>query len=128
MKSALLFFLIASGVILFLANFSLGIFEDVFFSPKLIEAPGNVFRQRTTVDFPLREIVQEVFTPPPLRAPAEELPSTLTKSGVFQWTNIHRGENALPPLRQSALLDAIAALKVQDMFDNQYFAHVSPAG
>lgn len=73
---------------------------------------------------------KEVVAPPPLRAQAqqEQSSSTLTKSGILLWTNTHRIANNLLPLQQSSRLDQAAQLKLQDMFQNQYFAHVSPAG
>ncbi|MDR3582323.1 MAG: CAP domain-containing protein [Candidatus Pacebacteria bacterium] len=52
--------------------------------------------------------------------------STLTIAGVIANTNAQRAENGnMPPLTESKTLDAIATLRLDDMFQNQYFAHVN---
>ncbi|MEK9179849.1 MAG: CAP domain-containing protein [Patescibacteria group bacterium] len=73
----------------------------------------------------------EVVTPPPLRSPTLEIPKAsteLTVAGTFNWTNAQRIENGLPVLKEDTTLDAIAELRIKDMFEKQYFAHVSPTG
>ncbi len=53
----------------------------------------------------------------------------LTIQGVLNWTNQARRDNgASPLLRASSVLNEVAAKRLQDMFDKQYFAHVSPTG
>lgn len=52
----------------------------------------------------------------------------LTVGGVFAWTNIQRANNGLPPLLLDETLSVGAEIKVDDMFTNQYFEHVSPSG
>lgn len=47
---------------------------------------------------------------------------------IIALTNDLRNSLALKPLTENAKLDAAAAKKVEDMFINQYFAHVSPRG
>lgn len=70
---------------------------------------------------PLKE-----FTP---ALKATQKSSTLTRAGVIADTNTERAQNGgLPPLAESQALDAIASLRLDDMFENQYFAHVSPTG
>lgn len=72
----------------------------------------------------------EIFTPPPLisSAPKKQNPA-LTDSGVIYWTNWQRGQNGgLLALKENAKLDQAAALKLKDMFDKQYFEHVSLSG
>ena len=65
-------------------------------------------------------------------AKATQKNSTLTVAGVIDDTNAQRAENNedgnLQPLAESKTLDAIATLRLDDMFENQYFAHVSPTG
>lgn len=85
-------------------------------------------REKITVDFSIKEIEKKVLTPGPFRAPRESPQSFLTRAGVIQWTNVHRKENRLPLLSENLKLNAAAALKLQDMFEKQYFAHVSPSG
>lgn len=130
MKGALLFFIVVAGIILFAANFSLGIFDDLFSGGEQQEngIMGEVLQEQTTMDLTLQEVEQEVSAPPPLRASEEQQPSTLSKNGVLVWTNLHRADAALSPLSSSTLLDSIAQAKLADMFENQYFAHVSPTG
>jgi uncharacterized protein YkwD len=55
-------------------------------------------------------------------------PGTLLSSEVAVWTNTYRAENNLKPLARNEKLDAAAIIKVHDMFDRQYFEHVSPTG
>lgn len=52
----------------------------------------------------------------------------LTRAGVVADTNEQRQQNNLPALKENATLDAIATLRLDDMFEHQYFAHVSPTG
>ena len=71
---------------------------------------------------------QHIATPEPLRGPMEARDVVLTRLGVIEHTNAQRTENGLSTLEESQALSASAALKVQDMFENQYFAHDSPSG
>lgn len=60
-------------------------------------------------------------------AKASQKNTTLTVAGVIAATNKQRVENGnLPALTESKTLDAIATLRLDDMFEDQYFAHVSP--
>jgi TusA-related sulfurtransferase len=53
----------------------------------------------------------------------------LTKAGVLKWTNIQRNETeSLPALSQNSKLDEIAMERLNDMFEKQYFEHISPSG
>ena len=59
----------------------------------------------------------------------EPQPSALlTELGVLLWTNIERVNYGVSPLVKNSLLDAVAEEKLNDMFENQYFAHESPSG
>ena len=75
-----------------------------------------------------QEIEKQISTPPPLRAEKEDLSAYLTRSKVIYWTNFQREEFGLPPLKENIKLNAAAAIKVEDMFQNQYFTHISPSG
>ena len=79
-------------------------------------------------DFFVKEVEKQVSTPPPLRAKEEVPESYLTRAGVIQWTNSQREKYGLPPLVENPRLNVSAELKVEDMFENQYFAHFSPSG
>ena len=59
----------------------------------------------------------------------ESLPSAvLTELGVLVWTNFQRISIGVKPLAKSPLLDEVANAKLNDMFENQYFAHEAPNG
>ncbi len=47
---------------------------------------------------------------------------------VWRLTNSQRNEHDLPSLSRSDLLDQLAGLKAEDMFQRQYFDHDSPDG
>lgn len=77
----------------------------------------------------ISETAKEVSAPPPLRAKEESPTANLTRDGVLAWTNAARRDNgALGALTPNAELDAAAEAKLKDMFDKQYFEHVSPSG
>lgn len=74
-----------------------------------------------------------VVTPGPLRSATDFLgvtkPNTLSASTVIVLTNKERAQNGnLPELKENKTLDATAAIKLQDMFAQQYFEHISPKG
>ncbi|MFA5133489.1 MAG: CAP domain-containing protein [Patescibacteria group bacterium] len=52
----------------------------------------------------------------------------LSISGVLSWTNAARQKNDLDALIINSQLNDAAAGKLQDMFDKQYFEHISPSG
>jgi len=56
------------------------------------------------------------------------LQEALTSAEVLRLTNVARAENGIHELRESFLLNAIAAERAKDMFEKQYFDHVSPTG
>lgn len=71
-----------------------------------------------------------IFTPPPLKIskPSGTTNAMLSVSGVVAFTNSFRTANGAPPLDQNTMLTFAATMKLNDMFDNQYFDHVSPSG
>ncbi|MCK9345212.1 MAG: CAP domain-containing protein [Candidatus Pacebacteria bacterium] len=70
-----------------------------------------------------------VVAPGPLRSTTKASPASLTVSGVIAYTNAERANNGgLSALTENALLDRDAQLKLDDMFNKQYFEHVSPSG
>lgn len=71
---------------------------------------------------------KNILAPPPLRASKEDAGALLTTAGVIEWTNKQREQNGLLPLQESPRLDTSAAMKAEDMLQNQYFAHESPSG
>lgn len=51
----------------------------------------------------------------------------LTTKDVIDWTNKNRASNGnLPPLKENSKLDLSAQIKLNDMFKQQYFEHISP--
>lgn len=134
MKFLFALFLFVVGAGFFAFNFSLGVFDDLFFRDKVGEVLQGIKERQVVIDLSLQELEREIVIPSPLNtldAFQEEqggLASlvSLSKDDVLQWTNAHRQEIGLSPLKGSLLLDEIAQTKVQDMFANQYFAHVSP--
>lgn len=81
------------------------------------------------LDVTIQEIKKEISAPAPLRIfeePSKEI--ALTVAGVVQWTNAERAKFGLPSLRGSTELNAAAKIRLDDMFQHQYFAHESPSG
>lgn len=54
--------------------------------------------------------------------------SPLSVSGIVSYTNQERVKVGLPYLSLDSRLSKSAESKLQDMFQNQYFQHISPAG
>jgi len=84
--------------------------------------------EKEITGFIKEEVEKEISIPPPLRAEKEYPEAFLTKEGVITLTNLQREKYGLPPLEENLQLNAGAAIKVTDMFENQYFAHTSPLG
>lgn len=72
--------------------------------------------------------IWEVETPSPLRSYAEGEHFPLTSEAIVDATNRARARDGLNPLAVNATLEAIAREKLEDMFENQYFEHISPTG
>jgi len=132
----LIVFLFLVGGALFALNLYTGVFEDVFGlgardlnTSQEGDSTGVLIEERREiVQIPVQELEKEVSAPPPIRTETESLQAVLIQRGVFQWTNVQREKNGLPQLTESAVLNSIAASKVADMFQRQYFEHVSPSG
>jgi len=71
---------------------------------------------------------KEVNAPPPLRAKEDSAISNLTKAGVIEETNKKRLENNRRALSENKKLSEAAQAKLEDMFEKQYFDHISPGG
>ncbi|MEK7151102.1 MAG: CAP domain-containing protein [Patescibacteria group bacterium] len=99
-------------------------YKDYFFdlSPKLSDI-GK------TAEILVGDIKKEISNPPPLRMIRESERSYLTRAGTIKFTNMQRVNNGgLALLLENSQLNAVASRKVQDMFNRQYFEHVSPDG
>lgn len=105
------------------------ILEPVLYQPvsKMEEVISDV--ESTTQNL-LEKIEEKIAAPPPLQALPQptKLPTNLTNQGTFVWTNIQRATNGIMPLNENQELVLVAKAKLQDMFEHQYFAHVSPLG
>ncbi len=75
---------------------------------------------------------QNFSAPSPIQQATKVVPkktNTLTPAGVIAQTNAARAANGdLPSLAENATLDDIATLRLDDMFTQQYFAHIGPQG
>lgn len=74
----------------------------------------------------IQNLQEKIITSDPLRGEIDSKDSLLTRAGITEWTNYHRNRDNLQLLQENTKLNASAALKVQDMFESQYFAHLSP--
>ncbi len=74
------------------------------------------------------QTVQEEIFSSPLTNKSSNTRATLTRAGVIAQTNIERKDNDQPALAENALLNKAAERKLKDMFDKQYFEHISPDG
>jgi len=131
-KILLLVFIILLGSVLFFRNDILNIYQVLgenlynWIYPKLFLQLPQIEKE-ITGDL-IKEAEKEISTPSPLRAEEEAPEAFLTQTGVIEWTNLQREKYGLPSLKESAKLNLGAELKVQDMFQNQYFGHESPSG
>jgi uncharacterized protein YkwD len=73
---------------------------------------------------------KQIDTPGALRVVDSffNLNTRLSIKGIIEITNKERASFGLPPLVENTKLDRSALAKVNDMFDNQYFEHISPSG
>ncbi len=73
---------------------------------------------------------RDISNPEPFTMSENEISkSPLTVAGVLAFTNAARHDNGdITALKGNALLNKVAGLRLKDMFDKQYFAHVSPSG
>lgn len=95
---------------------------------KLFNFSSRLSDIEKAADTVVDEIKKEIINPPPLRALKESEQALLTQAGTLKWTNLQRTGNGLAPLIENAKLNSAASRKVQDMFNRQYFEHVSPDG
>lgn len=73
--------------------------------------------------------LKEVSTPGPLPAPqAEKGTNVLSPEKIIYWTNSTRQFQGFELLKENEVLDKIAEKRLDDMFEKQYFEHLSPEG
>jgi len=72
---------------------------------------------------------KEILAPEPLTFLIEkETESVLSDEEIIKFTNYYREENDIAELNINQLLMEAAEAKLSDMFQKQYFAHISPEG
>jgi len=72
---------------------------------------------------------KEILAPEPLTFLIEkETESVLSNEEIIKFTNYYREENDIAELNINQLLMEAAEAKLSDMFQKQYFAHISPEG
>jgi len=72
---------------------------------------------------------KEILAPEPLTFLIEkETESVLSDEEIIKFTNYYREENDIAELNINQLLMEAAENKLNDMFQKQYFAHISPEG
>lgn len=73
-----------------------------------------------------------ILNPAPLTpsVPVVVVPKAIpgADSNILKYTNEERIDKGLKALTNNSLLDTIARLRVDDLFENQYFEHESPKG
>jgi uncharacterized protein YkwD len=79
---------------------------------------------------PVQKPKKQVLSPKPLIKIEKEkaVEGILTKEGIISQTNAQREKFGLPPLKESEILNLSAKMKLEDMFEKQYFSHDSPTG
>ncbi len=71
----------------------------------------------------------EIISPGPLlKEDNGFIQGLLTREGIIKETNFYRREEGLPALSENEKLNRVAEIKLDDMFNEQYFAHISPSG
>jgi uncharacterized protein YkwD len=94
----------------------------------------SLFNKKTPLKLPVLTLpiaskVGTSNTPSGLVGPQEKTKTTtLSTDKIIDLTNKYRIANNLPPLAQNNLLTSAADTRTNDMFQKQYFDHVSPDG
>lgn len=75
------------------------------------------------------QLKEQILNPGPLRGPVKlTRASKLDIKEIIKWTNFYRDQEHLPPLTENQILDLVSDNKTNDMFEKQYFDHISPDG
>ncbi|MCX6717989.1 MAG: CAP domain-containing protein [Candidatus Staskawiczbacteria bacterium] len=85
--------------------------------------------QKTDIGLVISKAGRQILSPAPLNIGGASNNVVLLQSKIIAETNLQRKENGnFPTLKENAKLDQAASAKANDMFKNQYFEHLSPAG
>ena len=76
----------------------------------------------------LNNQVQNNYLPSPLIGETAGNGNKLNSNEIIYWTNIERSKNGFVSLNENNILTEIALSRVEDMLNNNYFAHISPSG
>lgn len=121
-------FLIILIIIILLGNYFKIYFLNLLNTSR-IDFLNNLDLNVKKINSNLETIIEEKNLPEPLFVYTPQSPKNfLTVSGILKWTNFYRVQNGLVSLKENPILDKIAALRVDDMFEKQYFAHYSKEG
>ncbi len=108
------------------------IVRAVFNNESKLMTDTKVVALTEKVILPLDQMISRVITPNPLNQLAggagADLRDPLTTAGVIAATNEERIRADLPALTESAKLNQVARIRLDDMFKRQYFSHTSPSG
>lgn len=117
---AIIVIVLAGGAWYFEKSLSLPLQNLAAFGNSLESSVTQQFGQNFSA--PTSTVEQNVKTAP-------KKANALDATGVIAETNAARAANGgLPPLAEDATLDDIATLRLDDLFAQQYFAHVGPQG
>jgi uncharacterized protein YkwD len=113
------------------------------FCERVIETPKKNIVTKEIVDEKLSfstssiskiNTIQKIATtstassPKPLKIISENEGLKISNEVIIYWTNAQRNEDNLPALIENTELSKIAEIRVNDMFSNSYFQHISPTG
>ena len=79
---------------------------------------------------PAKQPKKEILIPKPFVKLEKEkaIEGILTKEGIISQTNAQREKFGFKALKESEILNLSAKMKLEDMFEKQYFSHDSPTG
>ncbi len=85
--------------------------------------------EKTEIGSIISQVGKQILAPTPLNIGGKASNIVLLKSKIITETNLQRQENGnFSALKENTKLNQAAVVKANDMFVNQYFEHVSPAG
>jgi uncharacterized protein YkwD len=118
-------------IIVYTAVLALGVGTFYVARDPIVQYTGNVItfvREYSDAhDGMLQAVRQEIFSGP-LKANIAGDRANLSAVEIIRLSNLERDTLHKAPLVRNAKLDQAATQKLQDMFDRQYFDHISPDG
>lgn len=119
-------FALLFSIFLFVA----GIFFSAYFllgKPSIAETK-NIFEKISTYFAQIKnsESTEGVLSQGPITKIINSGDGFLTRGGIIEETNRERNRLRLGSLSENEELNKVAEVKIDDMFEDQYFAHISP--